>query len=126
MIMGAAIMRTRAKPLQNPPILTPENRAFSDARRRCMLASCRARRSSSPPRPSSPCPTWSPTAQGALVKGNRDADGHPQVLCSFYPGELVQPAPPGLDVASALVLSPADARALARELERAAEDAEEQ
>ena len=64
--------------------------------------------------------------EGALVKGNRDDDGHPQVLCSFYPGELVQPAPPGLDVASAIVLSPADARALARELERAAEDAEEQ
>jgi hypothetical protein len=39
---------------------------------------------------------------------------------------LVKPAPPGLDVTSALVLSPADARALARELERAAEDAEEQ
>jgi hypothetical protein len=62
----------------------------------------------------------------ALVKGNRDPNGHPQVLCSFYPGELVRPLPPGLDVASALVLSPADARALARELERAAEDAEEQ
>jgi hypothetical protein len=63
---------------------------------------------------------------GALVKGNRDEHGRPQILCSFYPGELVRPAPPGLDVASALVLSPADARALARELERAAEDAEEQ
>ena len=63
---------------------------------------------------------------GARVKGNRDGNGHPQVLCSFYPGELVRPIPPGLDVTSALVLSPADARALARELERAAEDAEEQ
>ncbi len=63
---------------------------------------------------------------GALVKGSRDEHGRPQILCSFYPGELVVPTPPGLDVASALVLSPADARALARELERAAEDAEEQ
>ena len=62
---------------------------------------------------------------GARVKGNRDSDGRPQVLCSFYPGELVLPAPHGLDVASAIVLSPADARALARELERAAEDAEQ-
>jgi hypothetical protein len=64
--------------------------------------------------------------EGALVTGNRDHLGHAQVLCSFYPGELVRPTPPGLDVASALVLSPEDARALARELERAAEDAEEQ
>ena len=63
---------------------------------------------------------------GALVKGSRDADGRPQILCRFYPGELVRPARRGLDVASALVLSPADARALARELERAAEEAEEQ
>ena len=63
---------------------------------------------------------------GALVKGTRDQQGRPQILCSFYPGELVRPAPPGLDVASAVVLSPADARALARELERAAEDAEQQ
>ena len=56
----------------------------------------------------------------------RDEHGRPQILCSFYPGELARPTPPGLDVASALVLSPADARALARELERAAEEAEEQ
>ena len=63
---------------------------------------------------------------GALIKGNRDERGRPQILCSFYPGELVLPTPSGLDVASAIVLSPADARALARELERAAEDAEEQ
>lgn len=87
--------------------------------------------------PSPPTVVFSPQAvlalphlvtdcEGALVKGNRDSDGHPQILCSFYPGELVRPLPVGLDVASALVLSPADARALARELERAAEDAEEQ
>ena len=64
--------------------------------------------------------------EGALVTGNRHDAGHPQVLCSFYPGELVQPAPAGIEVASVIVLSPADARALARELERAAEEAEEQ
>jgi hypothetical protein len=63
---------------------------------------------------------------GALVKGSRDEHGRSQILCGFYPGELVRPAPPGLEVASAIVLSPADARALARELERAAEEAEEQ
>ena len=64
--------------------------------------------------------------EAALLKGNRDGDGHPQVLCSLYPGELVRPVPRGLEVASALVLSPTDARALARALDRAAEDAEEQ
>jgi hypothetical protein len=64
--------------------------------------------------------------EGALLKGNRDALGHAQVLCSFYPGELIRPLPPRLDVASAIVLSPADALALARQLERAAEEAEEQ
>jgi len=64
--------------------------------------------------------------EAALVKGNRDPAGHPQVLCSFYPGELIRPAPPGLEAASVVVLSPSDARTLARELERAAEDAEEQ
>jgi len=64
--------------------------------------------------------------EAALLKGNRDGDGHPQVLCSFSPGELVRPVPPGLEVASAIVLSPADARALARALESAAEEAEQQ
>jgi hypothetical protein len=63
---------------------------------------------------------------GARVKGNRDADGRPQVLCSFHPGEIVRPLPPGVELSSALVLAPTDARALARELERAAEEAEEQ
>ena len=72
------------------------------------------------------CPHLVTDCAAAVVKGNRDPSGHAQVLCSFVPGELVKPVPPGLDVASALVLSPADARALARELERAAEDAEEQ
>ena len=62
----------------------------------------------------------------ALVRGSRDTEGRPQVFCSFYAGIVVRPLPPGLDVHSAVVLSPADARALARELERAAEDAEEQ
>ena len=64
--------------------------------------------------------------EGALVKGNRDQNGHPQILCGFVAGDLVRPLPSGLPVSSALVLSPADARALARELERAAEEAEEQ
>ena len=63
---------------------------------------------------------------GALVKGNRDDAGRPQVLCSFFPGDLVRALPSGLPVSSALVLSPSDARALARELERSAEEAEEQ
>ena len=64
--------------------------------------------------------------EGVLVFGDRDPKGRPQVLCSFYPGVVAQPLPLGLDVQSALVLSPADARALARQLERAAEAAEEQ
>lgn len=63
---------------------------------------------------------------GAIVRGDRDPAGRSQVLCSFYPGIVVRPLPPGLDVHSAVVLSPTDARALARELERAAEEAEEQ
>ena len=63
---------------------------------------------------------------GAVLKGNRDADGHPQVFCRFHPGPLLRPASTlGIDIGSALVLSPADARALARALERAAQDAEE-
>src|SRR6478609_7313004 len=42
--------------------------------------------------------------EAALLKGNRDGNGHPQVLCSFSPGELVRPVPRGLEVASAIVL----------------------
>ena len=64
--------------------------------------------------------------ESALVKGNRDPEGRPQVLCTFYPGLVVRPLPPAVAVSSAIVLSPADARALARELERAAEESEEQ
>jgi hypothetical protein len=64
--------------------------------------------------------------QGAALKGNRDPNGRPQVLCSFYPGEIVRALPADVPISSALVLSPADARALARALERAAEEAEEQ
>ncbi len=65
--------------------------------------------------------------EGALVKGDRDPHGHSQVLCSFYPGEIVRaPLARSLHVSAVLVLSPADARALARELERSAEEAEEQ
>jgi hypothetical protein len=65
--------------------------------------------------------------EGALVIGNQDDEGRPQVLCSFRPGSLVrEPLPASVvEVTSVLVLSPADARALARELERAAEEAEE-
>jgi hypothetical protein len=64
--------------------------------------------------------------EGALVIGNQDDDGHPQVLCSFRPGSLVRaPLPSAVQVTCVVVLSPADARALARELERAAEEAEE-
>jgi hypothetical protein len=65
--------------------------------------------------------------EGALVKGDRDPHGHGQVWCSFYPGDIVRaPLAPSLHVSAVLVLSPADARALARELERSAEAAEEQ
>ena len=72
---------------------------------RCMLNSCRRPYGASRPgRPRLAAPGH--RMRGALLKGSRDADGHPQILCSFYPGELVQPAPPGLDVASALRLVP--------------------
>jgi hypothetical protein len=64
--------------------------------------------------------------EAALVRGSRDSEGRPQVLCSFYPGLIVRALPPGVEVSSALFLTAGDARALARELERAAEDAEEQ
>ena len=43
---------------------------------------------------------------GALVKGDRDRRRPPQVLCSFYPGEIVRAAPPGVAVSSALVWRP--------------------
>jgi hypothetical protein len=49
--------------------------------------------------------------EGVLVTGNRDTDGHPQVLCSFVGGMVVRPLPPGIEVSSAIVLSPSDARA---------------
>ncbi len=50
-----------------------------------------------------------------------------QVLCGYLPGDLGRPALAASDeVTVIVVLTPADARALARELERAAEDAEEQ
>lgn len=62
--------------------------------------------------------------EGAFVRGDRDPKGRCRVLCSFH--AVAKPLPLGLESLSALVLSPTDARALARELERAAEDAEEQ
>jgi hypothetical protein len=64
--------------------------------------------------------------EGASVRSSRSADGQPQVLCGFFRGEVVRPLPLAVPLTAALVLSPADARALARELERAAEEAEEQ
>ena len=65
--------------------------------------------------------------EGAWVKGNRDSSGHGQVLCGYLPGDISCPALAASDERTVIVvLSPADARALARELERAAEDAEEQ
>ena len=64
--------------------------------------------------------------EGAAVKGSRDSDGQPQVLCGFFPGEVVRPVPADVPLGAVLVLSPSDARALARELERAAAEAEEQ
>jgi hypothetical protein len=67
---------------------------------------------------------------GALVIGDRDRHGHCHVLCSFYPGEIIRrlraPLAPSLPVSVILVLSPADALALARQLERSAEEAEEE
>jgi hypothetical protein len=65
--------------------------------------------------------------EGAWVKGNRDASGHSQVLCGYLPGNLAHAALAASDeVTVIVVLTPADARALARQLERAAEEAEEQ
>ena len=65
--------------------------------------------------------------EGAWVKGNRDASGHGQVLCGYLPGDVSRPALAASDERTLIVvLSPADARALARQLERAAEEAEEQ
>ena len=64
--------------------------------------------------------------EGASVRGSRDPDGQPQVLCGFFRGEIVRSLPLALPLSAALVLSPSDARALARELERAAAAAEQQ
>jgi hypothetical protein len=64
--------------------------------------------------------------EGATLRGNRDDTGQPQVLCGFLPGEIERALPEAMPLSAALVLSPADARALARELERAAEEAEAQ
>jgi hypothetical protein len=63
-----------------------------------------------------------------FATGDFDGDRRTDVFVAngFVPGDLVRPLPSGLPVGSALVLSPADARALARERERAAEEAEEQ
>jgi hypothetical protein len=65
--------------------------------------------------------------QGAWVKGNRDASGHGQVLCGYLPGDISRPALAASDERTVIVvLAPDAARALARKLERAAEEAEEQ
>jgi hypothetical protein len=64
--------------------------------------------------------------EGVLLKGNRDRAGHAQVLCSFCPGNSIRSAPLlARKGPFAVVLSP-PSPGLARELERAAEDAEEQ
>ena len=65
--------------------------------------------------------------EGAWVKGNRDASGHCQVLCGYLPGNIARAALGASDeVTVIVVLTPTDARALARQLERAAEEAEEE
>lgn len=64
--------------------------------------------------------------EGASICGSRDENGQPQVLCGFFPGEIVRALPEAIPLSAALLLSPADARALARELERAADEAGEQ
>jgi hypothetical protein len=64
--------------------------------------------------------------EGTSVRGCRNVDGEPQVLCGFFRGEVVRALPLAVPLSAALVLSRSDARALARELERAAEEAEEQ
>jgi hypothetical protein len=109
-------------------ILTPEKRAFSDASSCAMLSGMFSpdRKVVFSAQAVLALPHLVTDCEAALLKGNRDGDGHPQVLCSFSPGEVVRPLPPGLPGPSAIVLAPADARALARELERAAEEAEEQ
>jgi hypothetical protein len=64
---------------------------------------------------------------GVLVQGCRNGHGRPQVFCSFAAGDRVrQPLANGIHIGSDLVLSPADARALARELLNAANEAEQQ
>ncbi len=63
---------------------------------------------------------------GVLVQVSRDGQGRAQVFCSFEAGDTVRkPLANGIHIGSDLVLSPADARALARCLERAAEEAEQ-
>ena len=65
--------------------------------------------------------------EGALVKGDRDPTDTAKSCAVFIPARSSRaPLPPSLHVSAVLVLSPADARALARELERSAEEAEEQ
>jgi hypothetical protein len=64
--------------------------------------------------------------EGASILGSRDDTGRPHVLCGFLPGESERALAEDLPLSAALVLLPADARALARELERAAEEAEEE
>jgi hypothetical protein len=64
---------------------------------------------------------------GVLVQVSRDGHGRPQVFCSFEAGDKGRkPLSSGVHIGSDIVLSPADARALARELERAAQEAERQ
>jgi hypothetical protein len=68
--------------------------------------------------------------EAALVLGDRSRSGHAQVLCSFYAGKTVRrvraPLPPRPQTSAIVVLSPADTRTLARQLERSADEAEAQ
>jgi hypothetical protein len=63
---------------------------------------------------------------GVLVQVSREALAIPEVFCSFEVGNTVRkPLANGVHIGSDIVLSPADARALALAPERAAEEAEE-
>ncbi len=63
---------------------------------------------------------------GVLVQVSRDGQGRPRVFCSFEAGDTARkPLANGIHIGSDIVLSPSDARALARALERAAEDADQ-
>jgi hypothetical protein len=66
---------------------------------------------------------------GAYFIPNRDRNGIPQVICNLLMGDRIQTTDGTIPThgrlkAAAVVLSPSDARALARELEKYADEAE--